>query len=344
MRYKESKAQSAELVRQVLALMGQHDAAFNPVSFAVWYEFAAGMNARLAQAIKQAIQSEPRLGDGTLVRLYQEYVAQVDQEAIQRISGELQRMMTGIAQSASRTGDRAGVFGEQLTGLSAALTANDPAAMRPFVMEALAGTAQMKSSAQELAQQVDASRQEIERLQTDLIRARDEAVLDPLTRVLNRKGFDQQLASLLAQPPGSDRSHCLIMLDIDHFKKVNDTHGHVMGDRVIQAMGEVLRGCVSDEAHAVARYGGEEFAILLPDSTLDFSVKLAETVCQRTKAMRIRDRRTQEVVLTVSISAGVAAMQSGDDAQALIERADAALYKSKQGGRDRVTCALQTDG
>lgn len=339
MRYIQSKEQSAELLRQVLALMGQHDAAFNPVSFAVWYEFAAGMNARLAQAIKQSIQTEPRLGDETLVRLYQEYVAQVDQEAIQRISGELQRMMTGIARSASRTGDQAGAFGEQLTELSAALNANDPSAMTPFVLEALAGTAQMKSSAQELAQQVEASRQEIERLQTDLIRARDEAVLDPLTRVLNRKGFDQQLASLLGQPPGSDRSHCLIMLDIDHFKKVNDTHGHVMGDRVIQALGEVLRSCVSDKAHSVARYGGEEFAILLPHSTLDFSVKLADMVRERTKAMKIRDRRTQEVVLTVSISAGVAAMRFGDDAQGLIERADAALYKSKQTGRDRVTCA-----
>jgi diguanylate cyclase len=129
------------------------------------------------------------------------------------------------------------------------------------------------------------------------------------------------------------------MLDIDHFKRVNDTHGHVMGDRVIQAMGEVLRSCVSDKAHSVARYGGEEFAILLPCCTLDYSLRLANTVRQRTKAMKIRDRRTQAVVLTVSISGGVAAMRPGDDASGLIERADAALYRSKQAGRDRVTCA-----
>jgi diguanylate cyclase len=197
----------------------------------------------------------------------------------------------------------------------------------------------MRSSAQELEQQVLVSCREIERLQVDLIRARDEAVLDPLTRVLNRKGFDLQLASMLAQPPEPGTSHCLIMLDIDHFKLVNDTHGHVMGDRVIQALAEVLRSCVSDKAHAVARYGGEEFAIVLPNCTLDDSLTLADSVRQRTRAMKIRDRRTQAVVLTVSISAGVAAMRPGDDASALIERADAALYKSKQAGRDRVTCA-----
>jgi diguanylate cyclase len=129
------------------------------------------------------------------------------------------------------------------------------------------------------------------------------------------------------------------MLDIDHFKKVNDTHGHVMGDRVIQALGEVLRACVPDKKHAVARYGGEEFAILMPNCTLDHSIKMGEMVRQKTRSMKIRDRRTQEVVLTVSISGGVAALKPGDDAQAFIARADSALYQSKQSGRDRVTCA-----
>jgi diguanylate cyclase len=129
------------------------------------------------------------------------------------------------------------------------------------------------------------------------------------------------------------------MLDIDHFKNVNDTYGHVMGDRVIQAIGEVLRASVTDEKHAVARYGGEEFAILLPNSTLDDGFKLAEAVRQRARAMKIKDRRTQEMILSVSVSGGVATLQHGDDAQSFIARADAALYQSKQNGRDRVTCA-----
>lgn len=339
MRYKESREQSAELLRKVLALMGQHDAAFNPVSFAVWYEFAAGMNVRLTQAIERAMQSESRLSNDTLLRVYQDCVAEADAAAIQGISAELQRMMAGMAEGALRTGDQAGTFGEQLRDLTAALKTNDAQAMTPLLTQALVGTTRMRSSAQELEQQVLASHREIERLQADLARARDEAVLDPLTRVLNRKGFDLRMASLLAQQPQADRAHCLIMLDIDHFKHVNDTHGHVMGDRVIQALGEVLRSCVSDRAHAVARYGGEEFAILLPHCTLDYSLKLADTVRQRTRAMKIRDRRTQEVVLTVSISGGVAAMQPGDDGPDLIARADGALYQSKQAGRDRVTCA-----
>ncbi len=304
MRYQESKEQSAELLRKVLALMGQHDAAFNPVSFTVWYEVAAGMNVPLVQAVAQAMKTEPRLSTVTLFQLYSEFVADAGPGAIQHIAGELQRMMAGLADNASSTSERAGTFGEQLAGLTEALAAQDTTLLTPQVSEALAGTALMRASAQALAQQIMDSRQEIERLQSELTRVRDEVVMDPLTKVLNRRGFDQQMARLFAEPAVPGCEHCLVMLDIDHFKKDNDTHGHVMGDRVIQALGEVLRACVPDKAHSVARYGGEEFAILLPNCSLHQGIKVADTVRQRARAMKIRDRKTQEVVLTVSISGG----------------------------------------
>lgn len=336
MRYQESKEKSAELLRKVLALMGQHDAAFNPVSFTVWYEFAAGMNVPLVQALEQTLIAEPRLGTASIGRLYSQHVADAGPEAMQRIAGELQRMMDGMADNATSTGERAGAFGGQLADLTQALSGQDAAVLALQVNDVQAGTVLMRASAQALAQQISDSRQEIERLQSELVRARDEVLLDPLTKVLNRRGFDQQLARLLAQPTGPGSEHCLVMLDIDHFKKVNDTHGHVMGDRVIQALGEVLRACVPDKTHAVARYGGEEFAILLPHCTLQQGVQLADTVRLRTRAMKIRDRKTQEVVLTVSISGGVATLRPSDDASALIARADGALYQAKQTGRDRV--------
>ena len=137
-----------------------------------------------------------------------------------------------------------------------------------------------------------------------------------------------------SRPPNS--SHCLVMLDIDRFKAVNDTYGHVMGDRVLQAVGEVLRAQVSDPAHAVARYGGEEFAILMPRTSLDAAAAMARSCRDRVRKLRIRDRRSQSVVMAVTISAGVAAAQEGYDATTLIGSADGALYAAKQSGRDRV--------
>jgi diguanylate cyclase len=339
MRYTEARERSAEVLRAALGRMGQHDAAFNPVTFTVWYEYMAGINPALARALDAALQGTTRLDDAAVARLYRDHVADVDAMAMERLSGEFRQVMAGIADSATLTGHRAGAFGDQLEDLSSALRSQDLSGLPPRLSEALAGTAEMKHSAQALQQQVATSRGEIERLQADLSRARDEAQMDPLTRILNRKGFDQRLHAMLAEPPEGDGAHCLVMLDIDHFKTVNDTHGHLMGDRVIQALGEILRTSVADDTGSVARYGGEEFAILLPRTTLERSLKTAEAVRARTKAMKLRNRTTQEVVLTITVSGGVASMRQGDDASSLIARADAALYQSKQTGRDRVTCA-----
>jgi diguanylate cyclase len=339
MRYTEPKERSAELLRVALGHMGRHEAAFNPVTFTLWYEYAAGINPALHEAVEQHLQDSVPFSDTVVAQLYQEHIVPPDAAAVQRIGGELQRVMSGIASSASQTGTDAHRFGAQLDDLSAALRSSDTAALSPHLDQARAGTAEMKSSAAALQQQVSASQSEIARLRTDLDQARGEALLDPLTSILNRKGFDQRLAALLQRPPATGQQHCLVMLDIDHFKKVNDAHGHVMGDRVIQGLGEILRLTVTDPEHATARYGGEEFAIVLPQSTLTEAARLAEQVRLRAKAMRIRNRSTQEVLFTVTISGGVAALRPGDDAQALIARADAALYQSKNGGRDRVSCA-----
>src|ERR1700709_1912688 len=119
---------------------------------------------------------------------------------MQRISGEFQRVMTGIAQTATHTGNRAGVFGAQLDDLSAALQSNDVASLSPHLNSAMAGTAEMKSSAEALQSQVIAGQTEIARLREDLDRARGEALIDPLTGILNRKGFDQRIQALLEQP------------------------------------------------------------------------------------------------------------------------------------------------
>ena len=337
MRYTEAKDRSAEFLRLALGHMGRHEAAFNPITFTLWYEYVAGLNPRLAMALDALVAAKTAIDDSTALRLFQEHVVPADEAAMRRISSELQRVMSDIAQSASQTGDRAGLFGAQLSGLSAALQTNDMARLTRQLSEALAGTAQMKHSAEALQHQVAASHDEISQLRTDLDRARSEALLDPLTGILNRKGFDARLQALISQPAALGQSDCLVMLDIDHFKKVNDTHGHVMGDRVIQAVGAVLRSSISNDKHAAARYGGEEFALLLGGSSIDDGAKLAEAVRLRTKAMKIRHRNTQDVLFSVTISGGVASLQQGDDASSLIARADAALYASKRAGRDRVS-------
>lgn len=339
MRYTENKDKSAELLRLALAHMGRHPAALNPITFTLWYEHVSGINPRLDAALQKLEAEHTPLDDEAVLRLYNQCIAPADGAALERISGDMQRLMAGVVQVATSTGQHAGAFGDQLDSLTATLVGKDASRLTPQLQEVLNGVVKMRGSVDVLQQEFQASKSEINRLRQDLDRARSEAYVDPLTGVLNRRGFDQKLQHMVAQPATADSHGCLVMLDIDHFKNVNDTHGHLVGDKVLQAVGEVLRNTVTEPGCVAARFGGEEFAIVMPEATVVQAAALAEAVRVRTRAMRIRQRGASEVLLTVTLSGGVTELRPGDDEQALIARADSALYRAKRGGRDRVAVA-----
>jgi diguanylate cyclase len=340
MNYTQTQAESAVILRSVVSQMSGHEAAFNPLTYTIWYEHVAGINSGLSEAMKLELARPERLSDADVLKLYLQFIAPPDFKAMGVISEKLQQTMGGISESVSRTASDAGKFEEQLSSLSQGLESADISNisdLTPHIDRALENTTGMLQSAQALQAQINKSRQEIEALQSDLSRARNEALLDPLTLILNRKGFDQALEDLLKS--SADGTHCLVMMDIDHFKTVNDSHGHVMGDRVIQAVGEVLRSIVSEQSRfSVARFGGDEFAMLLPNTRLHLAANLADGIRTKIKDLKIRNRRTQDVILTITVSMGLTCVTPDDDNTTLLERADSALYKSKQAGRDRVTC------
>jgi diguanylate cyclase len=155
----------------------------------------------------------------------------------------------------------------------------------------------------------------------------------------NRKGFDEALREALAMPTAAGLAPCLVILDIDHFKRVNDTHGHPVGDTVIETLGHTLNRVANGPNVLAARIGGEEFAVLLRASTATQAKQMAEVICSLVRAMKIKKRGTHEVIASITVSAGVAAHMPGDDGASLIAAADAALYRAKQSGRDRVAVA-----
>jgi diguanylate cyclase len=338
MKYEDSRPRSAEVLRLALARMGEHDAAFNPLTYAVWYEHLSGINARLSRAMDPLLAAGQRLDDAAIEKLFRSHVAHVDEETAARVTRDFMRVMNELSETAARTGGSASELGDKLGVLNQALQSKDAAAIGGPVDEALASAGRMRNAVDTLQQQVSASQQEIDRLRAELHRTREEAALCPLTRVLNRKGFDDQLKVMLAKAADSPKPGCLVMVDVDHFKQVNDTYGHVLGDRVLAGLGELLRQVAAESGATAARYGGEEFALLLPSCGLGAAVKLAEVLRERTKAMRIR-HRSADKPLSVTVSAGVAELCATDDAASVVARADGALYQSKRQGRDRVTAA-----
>ncbi len=166
----------------------------------------------------------------------------------------------------------------------------------------------------------------LETQQAELLEAaKESARIDALTTLPNRRGWDEALQRELARARREKTPFCIALLDLDHFKAFNDTHGHQAGDRLLRrgASGWKLALRQSD---LVARYGGEEFAVLLP-------------ICQLDEAMEVIERLRAATPEGQTVSAGVAEWNGYEGEEALIDRADLALYNAKRAGRDRTTAA-----
>jgi diguanylate cyclase len=160
-----------------------------------------------------------------------------------------------------------------------------------------------------------------------------EARTDALTGLANRRALDQEMACQFEAFQRHGRKMALVMVDVDHFKRFNDTYGHQVGDRVLCGLArDLLRQAMPKDL--VSRYGGEEFALVLPGTSLEMACGRAEKLRQAVEAARYRDGDAE---LRVTISLGVAVLCADDDLAGLIRRADAALYASKQNGRNRVS-------
>lgn len=157
------------------------------------------------------------------------------------------------------------------------------------------------------------------------------SLTDALTGLPNRRDFNVRLEERMSTWQRRREVFSLLMLDVDHFKKLNDTHGHLAGDKVLTALGAALRGAVRRE-DVVARYGGEEFAVLLPNTSLEQAMLVAQKVREAVARISV-EHDGQEIAITVS--GGAASILADERTESLIHRADEALYAAKRAGRNR---------
>jgi diguanylate cyclase (GGDEF)-like protein len=158
---------------------------------------------------------------------------------------------------------------------------------------------------------------------------------DPLTGLANRRHFRAVLTREIEIVARSGNSALLLMLDIDHFKKINDSHGHLAGDRVLQAVAKCISACVRPQ-DTVARYGGEEFAIVMPDCQAAYGETVAERIRQSVAALDIIVSPLLNLQLTTSVGGAFAPVWVRSTADLWIERADTQLYLAKAQGRNQV--------
>jgi diguanylate cyclase len=188
---------------------------------------------------------------------------------------------------------------------------------------------QDRRQVQLLASQVDSLRLELEKTKT-------KSMTDGLTGAYNRQAFDDSLKDLMVRCRVMNTELSLLMLDLDDFKKINDTYGHLIGDRVLVAFCQKCRKSIRGD-DVLARYGGEEFAIILPGASLKNAVKKGRQICDAiSEARYATNNQDGEDYLSVTVSIGVSAIKTDDTVETIISRADKALYKAKRSGKNCV--------
>jgi diguanylate cyclase len=213
------------------------------------------------------------------------------------------------------------------------LAASEP--IDEIVLSLIKNNQDMQGKVLTLSDKLDESRTQIIQLQSSLAKAEEFGLKDSLTGIGNRRFFDSSLADEVALALSHGHELCLFIADLDHFKRINDGFGHVVGDTLLKIFAELLTSNLKGQDR-VARYGGEEFAVLFPRTRLNDAVSVAEQIRRQLEAKQWVIGRSGERVGTLTASFGLARLGPGESGPSLVQRADAMLYRAKARGRNRV--------
>jgi diguanylate cyclase len=329
---------AAELLRLCLPKMSRHGVPVTPQNYATWYSYVSGDNPALNAAIDRLVGEGTAFTPEVNARLYRQYVAGNDVGGIEHMRAQLNDILSDVGLTLNKAGSEVRCFEGALGGFVRRVSADtDLRDIRQLLETLIDETRSMRSATSNMQSHFESKSKEVEELHEQLQRERKRAVTDPLTGLYNRFGLIERMEDAVAEMGGGEPPS-VIMLDIDHFKAINDKHGHLIGDRVIRFVAQTLLSNIKGKDSA-ARYGGEEFTILLPSTPVGGAESVAEAIRNAVAAAQLVRADNRKPLGQVTLSAGVACYRPGEDILDFINRADEALYRAKREGRNRVCTA-----
>ncbi len=327
-----------ELAERALAALRSARLAATPDNIELWTIHLSGKNPALSREIDKRERRDGGLAQADADEIYNEFVLRADlsQDVIELVE-RFEKEMALLTDAIEATGEKTAVNTDELQKVSTELkkSAADNPTISTLVESVIAVTKSVREANRQLENQLAKSSDEVVTLRQNIESIRQEAMTDPLTGMRNRKSFDSAIEELIAASRVKGAPLALVMADVDHFKDFNDRWGHQTGDQVLRLVAEVMNANIKGK-DLLARYGGEEFAILLPDTSLENAVMLADRIRHSIEVRRLKKRRTEEDLGAITMSMGVALLRAKDTSETLIERADTALFAAKRGGRNAV--------
>jgi len=326
-----------ELARMALERLESHRVWPTPINYELWSHVIADPNGHLARELERLMVSGEPITDDLAEQLASTFQPRGRlSEQIRDTGQALSRELATAEQAIRSAQETSETFSTRLEETSRTLE-SDPTstALQGVVANLSDATREMQAQNASVERALAASTSEVAMLREQLEVIRKEAATDPLTRLANRRAFDERIEQARADADAKGEFFCLVLLDIDHFKRVNDNFGHLIGDEVLRYVASVIRKRVLPPRFA-ARFGGEEFALILPGESLFEASPLVNAILKDVSATSIRRRSTNDNLGIITLSAGIAGYRAGDSIHELIERADASLYRAKRRGRNRL--------
>jgi diguanylate cyclase len=322
-------------------LMSQHSVPPTPENFSVWFCYAMGRSLTLKKTMDILIANK-RAFDPVISRdLYVTYIKPhadlgTSEDFPEQLHGVIASAQQFLATAISDNRSQIASLGEVSSEFQAAA---DP---RPIIEKLVKELSSATSRSSALEANFLKTTNDLDQIRDSLKLAEQHSNTDPLTGLANRRSLEAFLraAQITAMEAGTPLS--VLMIDIDHFKKFNDSYGHQVGDQVLRLVARVLQESVRDDDLA-ARYGGEELMAVMPGTTLDACTEAAERIRRRIGEARLTRRTTGEEISSVTVSIGVAQFRLAESADAMIERCDRALYQAKRSGRNRTIKEASVD-
>ncbi len=330
--FKESNEASADFLRKAVPLMVGRKIPPTPNNYALWYAHVTAEHPDLSESLLATFPTPESYSHEKSDQLFFEHFIKQhlpeNDKSQSAIVALLSQLLGVVNENVNSTHD----YGDALKDTMITLqSSNDQEEINIALTSLLDQTQQMETKSREFQTDLLQSRQEVETLKEALEASQKDALVDELTQIDNRRAFDQTITKALANPL---QVTVLLLLDLDHFKRCNDTYGHVMGDKILQQVGKILTEFRKDDVH-VSRYGGEEFAVVIND-TLDNAVNIAESIRDKVSRFRITQSETNTSLGSITVSVGIAKARAKESVKALKERADKALYQAKENGRNQV--------
>lgn len=332
--------QSYSLAQTALSAMQAAGVWPTPLNFELWLHVVADAEGPLSQEIRALRSSGEPITEEKSEELAARFLprGRLDdqiRDAGQHLDLQLEQVARAIVSAQKSNAS----YGRTLAGASKELSDDHSVDdVKRLIKTLTTATRQVQKENSALEKRLNTSTEEVKRLREHLETARRDAMTDALSSLPNRKAFDQGLAKACAEAELNGQPLTLAVIDIDHFKRFNDTWGHQTGDQVIRFVASIIKRAGAPP-RLPARYGGEEFALVLPGETAQSAAAAMDAIRAEIGSRSLKRRSTDEDLGAVTVSAGVAERRRGESLASFVERADAALYESKRAGRNRVTSA-----